>query len=216
MPDHRTPFFLSYARARESSGNRGRMRFSDQMAERFFFNLEEDVGQLISRETGADIGFMDTGMQGGMHLVDALLHAAGTCQVLIPLISAPYLSRDWCGKEWCAFTKRISQPIAGAGAPPYQGHIIPVLWAPPIGFPLPALVQKELNFEPKNQRDPDLPTRYKANGLYGLLRMEEEDSCKIITWQLAILISKIYHSRHLRARKFTLTDLENVFRAAQP
>lgn len=215
MRDHRTPFFLSYARARESSVNSGAVHFSDRMAEQFFFNLEEDVGQLISRETGADIGFMDTGMQGGMHWVDALLHAAGTCQVLIPLISAPYLSRDWCGKEWCAFTKRTSQPIAGAGASSYQGHIIPVLWAP-VNLQLPALVQKELNFSPKNERDPNLPARYKANGLYGLLRMEEEDSCKIITWQLAILISKIYHSRHLRARKFTLTDLENVFRAAQP
>ncbi len=98
MPDHRTPFFLSYARARESPGHPGRAHISDQLAEQFFFDLEEDVGQLISRETGADIGFMDIGMQPGTHWADALLHAAGTCQVLIPLISAPYLYRDWCGK----------------------------------------------------------------------------------------------------------------------
>lgn len=215
MPDHRTPFFLSYARARQSSGNPGKMHFSDRMAERFFFNLEEDVGQLISRETGADIGFMDTGMQGGMHWADALLHAAGTCQVLIPLISAPYLSRDWCGREWCAFTKRASKPRPGASAAPYQGHIIPVRWAP-VDFPLPAFVEDELRFSPKNQRDTDLAARYEANGLYGLLRMKEQDSYRIATWQLAMLISKIYYSQHLEVREFAPADLENVFQAGQP
>lgn len=214
MPDQRTPFFLSYARAEDGLGHPGTAPFSDQMARRFFLNLKEDVGQLISLATGADIGFMDTGMQGGMHLVDELLHAAGTCQVLIPLISAPYLSREWCGKEWCAFTKRSSQRMPGAEASPHQGHIVPVLWAP-VRHPLPAPVRDELIFAPDNSPDPDLPAEYRANGLYGLLRMGREDSYKIVTWQLAMLISKIYHSRHLKVRRFVFEDLVDVFQVVR-
>jgi hypothetical protein len=212
VPEDRTPFFLSHARATPNPGNRGRTPISDRLAERFFFDLEEDVGQLISRETGADIGFLDTGVQGEIHWIDTLLHAVGTCQVLIPLISTLYLSCEWCGKAWCAFAKRASKPMRGASAAPYQGHIIPVRWTP-VGFPLPAIVDDELWFSPKSQRDPDLPARYEANGLYGLLRMKEQDSYRMITWQLAMLISKIYHTQHLEVREFTHANLENVFQA---
>jgi len=223
VPDHGTPFFLSYARARNNSSRKGKISFSDQMARRFYFDLSENVGQLISRRTGADVGFMGTGeqdgfidteMQGGRHWVDELLHAAGICQVLIPLLSAPYLSRAWCGKEWCAFTRRNPQSLPGMEPLPRQGHIIPVLWAP-VTFALPSPVSKELIFSPAGTPDPDLPARYEANGVYGLLRMGQEDSYQIIAWQLAMLISKVYHSQQLEFCEFTLESLDNVFQGAQ-
>jgi len=213
--DHGTPFFISYARAWGGSGNPDAAHPSDLMARRFYFDLSENVGQLISRKTGAEIGFMDTGMQGGMNWVDELLDAAGTCQVLIPLLSAPYLSREWCGMEWCAFSRRRVRRLPGAGAPPSQGHIIPVRWAP-LPFALPSPVSEEMIFSPTGDPDPELPAKYKANGVYGLLRMGREDSYQIIVWQLAKLISKVYHSQRLSARKLRLEDLKNVFQEALP
>jgi hypothetical protein len=211
VADHGTPFFLSYARAREGAGNPGAARFSDLMAERFYFDLSENVGQLIIRETGADIGFMDTGMQGGMHWVDELLHAAGTCQMLIPLLSVPYLSREWCGMEWYAFSQRSVQRLAGAF--PNQGWIIPVRWAP-VPPELPSPVSDEMIFSPTGKPDPELPAQYEVNGVYGLLRMGQEDSYQIIVWQLAMLVAKIYHSQRLKARRFRLEELQNAFQGA--
>lgn len=214
MPDHGTPFFLSYARARDGAGTQGMAHFSDLSTTRFFFDLCEDLGQLISRTPGADVGFMDTRTHGGVHWFEELLDAAGTCQVLIALLSAPYLSSEWCGKEWCAFTRRTSQTLAGMDGSPHQGHIIPVCWAP-VRFTLPSAVQEEMIFSPTGAPNPELPAEYKANGIYGLLRMGREDSYKIIVWQLAMLISKVYHSQRLRTRKFQPDELYNIFDGAR-
>lgn len=208
MVDHGTPFFLSYARARNGAGNRGMAHFSDQMAREFFLDLSENIGQLIARPTGADLGFMDSGIQSGNNWVDEVLHAMGTCQVLIALLSAPYLSSEWCGKEWYAFSERTSQALPGTGTPPRQGHIIPVLWAP-IPSPLPSPVKEEMIFYPTSTSNRDL--EYKTQGIYGLLRMGREDSYQKITWQLAMAIAKVYSNQRLRFREFRVEDLRNVF-----
>lgn len=210
VPNLETPFFVSYARARDGSGSPGAAHFSDQMTRQFFLDLCEDVGQLVSRTTGADVGFMDMGTQGGMHWLDELLHAAGTCQVLVALVSAPYLSSEWCGKEWFAFSRRTPQPVPGVAPSPRQGHIIPVIWAP-VPFLLPLPVSAEMIFSPTGTPKPELPAEYRANGVYGLLRMERKDSYQIVVWQLAMLISRIYHSQLLELREFKLEDLYDVF-----
>ena len=41
------PFLLSYARANANSAQPGAARHSDQMAERLFYDLTENLGQLI-------------------------------------------------------------------------------------------------------------------------------------------------------------------------
>jgi hypothetical protein len=215
VPDNGTPFFLSYARARGDAGTQGMAHFSDLYTSRFFFDLCEDLSQLISRTPGADVGFMDTRTYGGVHWREELLHAAGTCQVLVALLSAPYLSSEWCGKEWCAFSRRTSRALSGMDGSLHQGHIIPVRWAP-VRFSLPSVVKEEMIFSPSEAPDPELPAEYKANGIYGLLRMGREDSYKIIVWQLAMLISRIYHGRRLRTRKFDIDELCNVFNGAAP
>ncbi len=215
VPDHGTPFFLSYARVRGGSGNPGVAHPSDQLAERFYFDLSENVAQLIVRKTGAEIGYMDTEVQGGVQWVDELLHAAGTCQVLIALLSAPYLSREWCGREWCAFSQRRVQRLPGKGVPLHQQHIIPLRWAP-LPFKLPSPVSEDMIFAPAGHPDPELPAQYKVNGVYGLMRMGREDSYQIIVWQLAMHISKIYYHQRLRTRRFKLQDLHNAFQEATP
>jgi hypothetical protein len=212
-PDHGTPFFLSYAHAETTSSSTGEAHYSDQMAERFFFDLSENVGQLISRATGADIGFMDTRIRAGMQWADELLYAAGTCQMLIALLSAPYLNSKWCGIEWCAFSRRTAQRVSKTSSARPMGWIIPVRWAP-IAFPLPSPVSEDQIFSPTGNPNPDLPAQYREDGIFGLLRMGQEDSYKIIVWQLAKLLSRIYHSQRLRSRRFSLESLENVFQEA--
>lgn len=215
LSDHGTPFFLSYAHAEDGPSSAGEAHHSDQLAERFYFDLRENVGQLISRRTGADLGFMDTRIQGGMRWTDELLHAAGTCQMLIALLSAPYLSSKWCGMEWCAFSRRSVQRPPGTKSFRREGWIIPVRWAP-VPFPLPAPVSEDMIFSPASKPDPDLPAQYRADGVFGLLRMGQEDSYQIIAWQLAKRISSVYHNQRLRSRRFRLEDLENVFQEAAP
>lgn len=213
MPDRGTPFFLSYAHVEDGLSSTGEPHYSDVMAEQFFFDLAENVGQLISRRTGADVGFMDTKIKGGTPWADELMYAAGTCQMLIPLLSAPYLSSEWCGKEWCAFSRRSVQRPAGARSFRAKGWIIPVRWAP-VRFPLPSPVSEDMIFSPTGVPDPNLPAQYRANGVFGLLRMGRQDSYQIIAWQLAMHISEIYQSQWLSHRKFRLEDLENVFQEA--
>jgi hypothetical protein len=214
VPDHGTPFFLSYARASESSSTAGMARYSDQMTERFCFDLSENVRQLISLRPGSEFGFMDTGMQGGMHWTPELIDAIGTCQVLVALLSVPYLESEWCGMEWHAFSQRRAVRV-GSDLSRNQGCIIPVRWAP-ISCPLPPLVSKCMTFSPVSRRNPQLLAEYNANGIFGLLRAELEDSYSIIAWQLALLISKIYYGQHLQHRKFKLENLRNVFQGALP
>jgi len=209
-----TPFFLSYAHAEEGSLTAGAAHHSDLMAEQFFSDLSEDVGQLISLTMGAEIGFMDVGMRGGMQWTDELLHALGTCQVLIPLLSAPYLRSEWCGKEWYAFSRRSVNKREGRNATPRQGCIIPVIWAP---FPyalLPSPVSEDMIFMPTSKPDSQLPAQYRENGIFGLLRMGREDSYHIIVWQLAMHVSKVYHSQQVEPQVFRLEDLHNIFESS--
>jgi hypothetical protein len=202
--DHGTPFFLSYARAGEAG-------HSNKMAERFFFDLAENVGQLVSLRTGAEVGFMDTLVRGGRQWTDELLHALGVCQVLVPMLSAPYLASELCGKEWGAFSQRSVRRLPGTSASPDLGCIIPVIWAPVSG-PLPSPVSERLIFAPGGRPNSGLPAEYRTNGVYGLMRMGQEDSYQIIVWQLAILIAKVFHSQRLEHRRFKLEDLRNAFR----
>ena len=71
------------------------------------------------------LGFMDQEMPGGMQWADELLHAAGTCQVLVALLSAPYLKSEWCGMEWHAFSQRTVTEAGGSAGFPAPGMHYP-------------------------------------------------------------------------------------------
>jgi hypothetical protein len=208
VPEVETPFFVSYAHTGTDS---------DQKAEQFFNDLCADVAPLVDLPAGADMGFIDAvGLRGGMHWRPELIRALGSCQVLIALLSVPYLRSDWCGREWHAFSLRDKDPLPGTKASPHQGWIIPVRWAP-IPFDLPAVVNDEMIFRPQpTRREPDLSARYEQEGLFRLLQAGEEDSCGEIVWQLAKLIQKIYYSQRLRPREFKSHELIDVFHGSVP
>jgi hypothetical protein len=212
VADRGTPFFLSYAHADGNTSNPGVARLSDQMAEQFYYDLTQDVAQLISLPTGSDIGFMDVaGLRGGMDWTPELMLALGTCQVLVALVSAPYLSSRWCGMEWDAFSRRRIDQLPGAKPSPNQRCIIPVWWAPVRGA-LPSPIRQDMIFSPPRSRPlPDLPELYRRHGIFGLVRQGERDCYSAIVWHLARLIEDLYSCQHVRHRKFRPGSLRNVF-----
>jgi hypothetical protein len=211
VPERGTPFFLSYAHADGNSNNQRTARLSDQMAEEFYYDLTQDVAQLISLPTGSDFGFMDVvGLRSGMRWTPELMRALGSCQVLVTLLSAPYLSSEWCGMEWDAFSKRRIDSLPGATRSPNQGCIIPVWWAPVRGT-LPPPILEGMIFSPRTRRKSDLPELYRQDGIFGLLRQGERDYYSTIVWQLARHIEDLYSCQHVRHRKFRSENLKNAF-----
>jgi len=202
--DYGSPFFLSYARAREGSA---RPRDPDGQVGRFFHELAGNVGQLINLPPGVPAGFMDSEMRGGMWWTDELMRAAGTCQVLIALLSARYLSSKWCRIEWHAFSQRTVRERQGGNAFANQSCIIPVIWAPLPG-PLPEHIEPRLIFSPAGDPSWRVPGHYQENGVFGLMQMRyPKNSYHIVAWQLAKLIASIYHSQWTEHRFFRLPEL---------
>ena len=199
-----SPFFLSYARAREGSAGD-----PDGYVKRFFDDLSDNVGVLISLPADIPVGFMDQKMRGGMWWTDELIRAVGTCQVLVALLSAAYLESQWCRMEWHAFSQRIVRGLAGRNASPNQGCIIPVLWAP-LPSSLPGHISPRQIFSAAREPNRRVPAQYQENGIFGLMRMgEPKNSYEIVTWQLAKHIASIYHSQRAEPREFEIAELRS-------
>ncbi len=212
MFNDETPFFLSYPRSVTQAIGRGDNRPDFHYVQVFFEALCADVAQLVHLPSGSDRGFMDTeGLPGGMNWPEELIRALGSCQVLVGLLSMPYLMSDWCGQEWHAFALRHKE--LSTGASPNQGGIIPVRWAPLVGSP-PAVLTNHVNvFHPKDhQKIPNLRQRYNEVGIFRLMQEGEEDAVGEIVWQLARHIQEIYYSQRLEPRRFMPGELVNVFR----
>ena len=207
-PDARSPFFLSYAHLSPES---------DKMAERFYYELRGNLATLVALPVGTEMGFFDQDAIGpAVTWGDELADALGTCQVLVALLSAPYLERDWCGREWHAFTLREREALPDANGSPNLGPIIPVCWTP-IPFKPPAAVSKVQFFIPKNTSDqPELAPQYLEEGIFRLLRAGNEKAFGEIVWQLAKCIQQIYYSQRLKSMKFDPDDLRNVFESGDP
>ena len=101
-----TPFFISYAHTGPES---------DEMAKRFYHVLRGHIQTLVHVPVGTALGFFDQdGIDPAVLWDEELAEALGTCQVMVALLSPPYLNREWCGKEWHAFTLREPEPLPGA------------------------------------------------------------------------------------------------------
>lgn len=204
------PFFISYAHAGPDSNN---------AAERFYYELRGDLQTLVRRPVGTSMGFFDAeGLRTGVRWRDELTDALGQCQVLVALLSVPYLGSEWCGKEWHAFTLREREPLPGVTGFRNQGPIIPIRWAP-IPFDLPPVVKDEAQFfKPQSSKDQqsvrvqqDLAERYEEEGIFGLLRKGQIDAFRSVVWDLAKSIQQIYYNQLLKPREINPGQLRNVF-----
>ena len=181
-------FFLSYARTVKGPTGVG----PDQHVRQFFHDLTENVGQLVYRGAAVPPGFMDQKMRAGAKWPDELMHAVGTCKVLVALLSPRYLRSEWCRREWDAFAQCAAQPQEER-ASSWQPCIVPVLWAP-LHEDLPEHISLMQLFSPDSVPEPAAPDRYRENGVFGLMRMSYlRESYEIVAWQLAMRIADIFH-----------------------
>jgi len=203
-------FFLSYWRPDPPAFGAGPPREANRFVMRFFDDLTEDVNNLIGSVPGRDPGFLDVTRGGGELWERRLLHAAGTCQVFICLLSSPYLSgSEWCAREWDLFSRRQVVPRQGPAAHD-ESAIVPVLWTP-LTDPLPPAVADVNLFMPTRLRD-DFRADYQAEGLLGLLRTGKEPIYQAIVWRIAQHVERV--RRHFRVEPLHVPgpgDLRTTF-----
>jgi len=185
-------FFMSYWRPKRPSRFAGPPREPAVHVRRFFDDLTADVNDLIGAMPGRDPGFLDVAGSGGTQWRHKLLHAVGTSQVFVGLLSRPYLtSSPWCAREWDAFSRRRVIPRS-AGADPAETAMVPVLWTP-VRDRLPRTITEVDLFVPTG-----LPAEFAAlyleDGLLGLLKTGQDRVYQAIVWKLAMHVERIRRS----------------------
>jgi len=157
------------------------------------------VDQLVGSPTGVDPGFMDRSMEGGTRWASEVLAAAGTCHVFIPLISSGYVESRWCAMEWDTFSRRnvVRGPSDSSAS---KTAILPVTWSPMREDQLPPVVRELQFFLPQQLMDPNIAQRYLANGVYGLLTLNDEAAYQAVAWRLARGIVDAYHAYHVEPK----------------
>ena len=183
-------FFLSYSRP-DRFRRVGPPREPNRNVIRLFDELNELVNELIGSPVGREPGFLDLGRGGGELWQKTVLQAAGTCQVLVCLVSHPYLFQsDWCPREWDVFARRRVLPRGDPGLG-VESAVIPVLWTP-FDEELPPPVAAVNLFTPTGLPDEDYTARYLADGLLGLARTGQTAIYEAIVWKLAMHIQRIH------------------------
>ncbi|WP_173079480.1 TIR-like protein FxsC [Phytohabitans rumicis] len=205
---HAPVFFLSYAQAATRSLKQNRERNLRVME--FFDELSEHVSGLLGLRAGEDPGFMDRTMTGGQRWTRELLHAAGTCQVFVPLVSPGLVRSPWCAMEWDAFSRR-EIVRRDDGGPAWESGILPVSWIQTEYDVLPAVVREIQHFAPIRLPNPDYAADYQQEGLYGLLALKS-DAYSAVVWRLAQRIVEVYRTHRVTHLVPSGTDsLRNVF-----
>jgi FxsC-like protein len=158
-------FFLSYARVDRENDKHDAIG-------RFYADLVEEVrrrrGLAVAR-----IGFFDRQkIEPGERWPDELEEALRTCSAFVPVLSASYFSREYCGREWAVFRSRLDAYSKAAGAPKTPPLIQPLLLIPWHELdPLPPAIADEvadLQFD----KDP-YPAVYATEGLHYMMRLKE-------------------------------------------
>ncbi len=112
-------FFMSYA-----SADGGKP--TDPHVQAFYSSLEEEIRTQVA-DTGP-LGFLDAfGLKIGDDWGAQLAAAIRECHTFVPLVTARYFTRPYCGHEWGGFEQRSR--ATGPAAPNH--HILPVIWGRP-------------------------------------------------------------------------------------
>jgi TIR domain len=205
-------FFLSYPNASWRNAQ-GFQRGPDRRVMKFFDDLSVDVAALVSRPVGSDPGFIDrSSIPPGTRWTDELLRAIGTCKVFIALLSDPYAASEWCGMEWYAFSRRNVTPRSGN-----HTGIIPVIWTPTPRDRLPPVVDPLQIFSPGELAEEDIDALYQTNGVYGLLRVEQNNAYyEVVVWRLALRIAEFHFSHKADELILRPDELHDIFREDPP
>ena len=171
----------------------------NQFVVRLFDDLSRHVSELVASPTGVDPGFLDRSMEAGTRWAPEVLAAVGTCHVFIPLVSSGYVESEWCAMEWDAFSGRnVGHRLTAS--PGSKSAILPVTWSPMREDQLPPAVRELQFFQPRQLTDPDIAQRYLAEGVYGLLTLNDEVAYQAVAWRLAQRIVHAHHAYHVEPK----------------
>lgn len=191
-------FFVSYAHTRAS-----------HLIGTFFEDLSGHVQELIGRAPGEDPGFLDSSLVGGRRWAPELLHAVGTCQIFIPMLSASLFESTWCGYEWHAFSRR-SVINRRSGRPDLETAILPVIWVPHGSSREPQVVGQIQRFAPTGLPEAAIK-KYQMEGIYGLSILDP-NAYRAVVWRLAQRVVGLHLSHYVEPEpRLDVTQLRNAF-----
>jgi TIR domain-containing protein len=209
-------FFVSYAHAHGAPRPEPRPdRIEpDEFVFKFFYDLSENIGQLISLPPGAEPGYLDQMLDVGEKWKIKLFRAIGTCSVFVALLSAGYFGSTWCSREWYAFSRR-AETISGSVSPDELTITVPVIWAPIVEDQVPAHINDVQRFTPAPLTTPHETALYRTQGIYGLHKVNKDVYHKVV-WKLAQDIARLqyqYQAEHLILNEDELVDIFKEHRA---
>lgn len=207
-------FFMSYARADDQIAD-------EELIRKLFDNLKAEVAARVTDQS-PPIAYLDqANLQPGDPWPHDIANALADSRTFLPVMTARYFTRPYCGKEWMIFEDRLKK-LDGAEPPPL---ILPILWIRPEEGPLPEYATDiQATFDPMIVREPerrDLDD-YAKYGLHHVAKRKEtthKNAYQTILEQLAIRIIRVATKHPLpslpSAALPTVKDATNRFEAIQ-
>jgi FxsC-like protein len=206
---------MSYARADDQ-------QYEGELVRGFYDQLKSEVAGKVSDQTPPLAFFDQENLQPGDPWSQEIAQALRSCRTFVPIMSARYFTRDYCGKEWQIFEDRC-RSFAGSSLPPL---IIPILWNPPEEGVLPEYATSlQVTFDPRRVLEPDRAP-LADYGKYGLLYLVKRkdtthrNAFTTIVEELATRIVRValdHPLNPLDANQLpSLRDGANRFRMAAP
>jgi FxsC-like protein len=164
--------FLSYARE----------DFDDSLRE-FFADFRHNLARAIG-PTAGDIYFRDfESIRLGEPWEVALTEGIRSCSIFLAVYSPAYFSREYCGKEWAAFSRRITLAPDPEAA---RGCLIPLWWTP-LHTSLVTLPEAAARLQ--DVTDP-LPDSFRNQGMRVLKMTKKDKEYKAALWSFVELVAK--------------------------
>jgi FxsC-like protein len=123
-------FFMSYARADNERG---------EYVRDFYDDLKAEIASKVPDQS-PPIGFMDEeNLKPGDPWPVNIAEALCNCRTFVPIMTARFFTREYCGQEWTIFEDRCKSASDPSKLSPL---IIPVLWDQPQDGKLPEYATK--------------------------------------------------------------------------
>jgi len=207
-------FFMSYARADDQHRD-------EELIREFYDDLKSAVSIRVTDQSLPIAYFDQANLQPGDSWPDEIANALCSCNTFLPIMTARYFTREYCGKEWTIFDDR-RRSLGGSQPPPV---IIPVLWVPPVEGPLPDYAMNlQVTFDSMTAPEPERRNieDYARYGLYHLAKRKKTthmNAYDMILEQLATRIIQLSTTHLLpslaRAALPSLKTASNRFAAIQ-
>ncbi|GLZ60678.1 TIR-like protein FxsC [Micromonospora sp. NBRC 107095] len=181
-------FYLSYARVQRPRRPAAPRAEASRYVPQFFDDLSSNVNEILGVPPGHVAGYVDLTVDGGERWQDQVLHAVGTCQVFVSLLSPAYFNSQWCAMEWDGFARRRTTNQRG-GAPVPSTGFLPLSWVPTSG-PMPRAIA-QINAFNVAGLDPQAQQQYQSEGLYGIMAMRFDHVYAQVVWRVATQIARM-------------------------